>query len=255
MTERKHQVRKTFENEHCIIFDDFLPEDVYQHIYGYSCDANYEHINSQGHVARAWRIRDGFPLRSTLNMFCYADDAKRPDESWCFPTNTPLDLFASWMNSALPYAERLVGKGGQDWDRYSVTSWLYPSGTALSLHDDGAGIYSGAYAYFINPVWDIHWGGLLLLLDPKGSQSLQDHKKTQNPNAFYRRKWLEPELELDHLWDPGMARCIFPKRNRLVFIHNEAYHLVTQVNAGAGTHVRQSLAGFFHRPDKTYSPN
>lgn len=243
-----HKARKIMETEHCMVFDDFLPEDIFDQIYEFSCTSDYEHINSQGKVARAWRIRDGFPLRSSLNLFYFANNAERPNEAWAYPTNTALDRFADYLNGINPHVKHLVGAPGKDWDRFSITSWLYPTGTALSVHDDGAGVYSGAYAFFINPYWDIHWGGLLLMADPNGSKAVQKFKKTVDPMDHYRKKWFDPSDETGPLWDPGLATCIFPKRNRIVFIHNEAYHLVTKVLPDAGDNVRQSLAGFFHKP-------
>ena len=55
---------------------------------------------------------------------------------------------------------------------------------------------------------------------------------------------------MSSFWDPGLAQCIFPKRNRIVFIHPEAYHLVTKINSDAGDNARMSLAGFFEKPKK-----
>ena len=43
----------------------------------------------------------------------------------------------------------------------------------------------------------------------------------------------------------GMGRCIFPKANRIAFLGNTTYHMVTRVNEEAGDCVRLSLAGFF----------
>ncbi len=141
-------------------------------------------------------------------------------------------------------------EAGKDWDRYSVTGWIYPRDTALSLHDDGSGVYSGAFTYFLSPHWDIHWGGLLMFLDPRTSQALQDFKTPQNVQDYYKRNWLDPEAENAFVWDPGLAQCIFPKRNRIVFIHPESYHFVTKVNADAGENARMSFAGFFMKPDR-----
>jgi hypothetical protein len=85
-----HQPRKVFESIHGIVFDDFLPEDVYQKLYHYACTADYEHINTTGKTQRVWRIRDGFPLRSQFNLFHFVDESKRPDPKpdWAYPTGT-----------------------------------------------------------------------------------------------------------------------------------------------------------------------
>jgi Rps23 Pro-64 3,4-dihydroxylase Tpa1-like proline 4-hydroxylase len=52
----------------------------------------------------------------------------------------------------------------------------------------------------------------------------------------------------------GLGRCIFPKKNRIVFLAPDAQHLVTGVLAEAGDNVRMSLDGFFHRLAPTPAP-
>jgi hypothetical protein len=248
-----HQPRKVFESIHGIVFDDFLPEDLYQRLYHYACTADYERINTTGKIQRVWRIRDGFPLRSQFNLFHFVDESKRPDPKpdWAYPTGTALDLFAERLASLSPQATPVVGRSGKDWDRYSVTSWIYPRDTALSLHDDGSGIYSGAFTYFLNPHWDIHWGGLLMFIDPRSSKALQNFKTPRNVHDYYKKKWLDSADENAFVWEPGLAQCIFPKRNRIVFIHPESYHFVTKVTADAGENARMSFAGFFMKPERS----
>jgi len=247
----KHEPRKAFESPHGIVFDDFLPEEVYQKLYHYACIADYEHINTKGAVQRVWRLRDGFPLRSLSTLFYFTPQGRRPNPKpdWAYPTNSVLDMFVSHLNRLTPKASSIVGEAGQGWDRYSVTSWIYPKDTALSLHDDGSGVYSGAFTYFLNPHWDIHWGGLLMFIDPRASKELQNFKTPQNAHDYYKKKWLDSQEENAFVWDPGLAQCIFPKRNRIVFIHPESYHFVTKVYADAGDNARMSFAGFFMKPE------
>ncbi len=127
-----------------------------------------------------------------------------------------------------------------------MTAWIYPHGTGLSMHDDGSGVYTGAYAYFLNPQWRPHWGGLLLMMEDEGNRAVQEYRgKTQDANDFYKRKWLHANATDDLIMEHGFAKCIFPKRNRIVFIANDAYHMVTRVNEQSGDNVRMSLAGFF----------
>lgn len=250
VTRSKHKPRKVFESPHGIVFDDFLPEDAYQRIYHFACRTDYERINSQGKIQRVWRLRDGFPLRSQFNPHYFADTTARPNPKpdWAYPTNSAVDEFIEHLNHLTPQVEPFIGRANQDWNRYSVTGWIYPRDTALSLHDDGSGVYSGAFTYFLNPHWDIHWGGLLMFLDPRASRALQSFKTPRNVQDYYKRKWIDPEAENAFVWDPGLAQCIFPKRNRIVFIHPESYHFVTKVHADAGENARMSLAGFFMKP-------
>jgi len=246
-----HKPRKVFESAGGVVYDDFLPEDLYQKVYHYACSSDYERINTHGRIKKVWRIRDGFPLRSLLNLFYFNDKARcpKPKPDWAYPTNTALDLFAEHLSRLAPKAAGYIGHANRDWDRFSITAWIYPRDTALSLHDDGSGIYSGAFTYFLNPHWDIHWGGLLLFIDPRASQALQDYKTPENVSDYYHTKWIEP-VENSFVWEPGFAQCIFPKRNRVVFIHPEAYHLVTKVYDDAGDNCRMSLAGFFQKRKK-----
>jgi len=127
----------------------------------------------------------------------------------------------------------------------SATSWLYPHGTSLSAHDDGAGVYSGAYVYFLNPVWKPHWGGQLMLLDEKANAKIRQYKENNNAADIYKGNWLHANKVDELMMEEGFAQCIFPKRNRIVFIANDAYHMVTRVNEQCGDNVRMSLAGFF----------
>jgi Rps23 Pro-64 3,4-dihydroxylase Tpa1-like proline 4-hydroxylase len=115
------------------------------------------------------------------------------------------------------------------------------------MHDDGSGVYSGAYVYFMNPEWRLHWGGLLLLMEGEGNRLLYEHRAEVDQIDFYRRKWLHMNQMDALLMEHGFARCIFPKRNRIVFIANNAYHMVTRVNEAAGDHLRMSIAGFYNR--------
>lgn len=248
----QHEPRLVFESAHGIAFDDFLPEETFRRLQHHACTSEYERINAQGRTRRVWRLRDGFPLRSALNLHYFAVSATRPSPKpdWAYPTNTVLDDFVEHLNRLAPRAAPLVGQAARDWDRYSVTGWIYPRDTALSLHDDGSGVYSGAFTYFLNPHWDIHWGGLLMMLDPRSSQALQRFKTPQNAPDYYRKKWLDPAEENAFVWEPGLAQCLFPKRNRIVFIHPDCYHFVTKVNADAGENVRMSYAGFFMKPER-----
>ncbi len=250
----RHQPVKIFESRGGIAFDNFLPEKLYEEVQNYCYTTDYEHINTKGKVARAWHVHDGFPLRSMMNAFYYPDKGTQPmpKPAYVHPTGTgALDRFIDFMAEFQPQVERYVGKGGSDgWNHFSVTSWLYPPGTGLAMHDDGSGVYTGAYAFFLNKTWRAHWGGMLLIMDDVANDMLHAHRRTVDQGEYHKQKWLHAnntdELMLEH----GMARCIFPKGNRMVFIANDAYHMVTRVNETAGDNLRVSLAGFFDRTKK-----
>ncbi|MEP6818747.1 MAG: 2OG-Fe(II) oxygenase [bacterium] len=240
-----HRPRKVFESQQAVIFDDFLPEDIYQRINRFALGMDYEHINTKGKIRRGWHIHDGFPLRSVLDLIYFNDENNKPKEGYVYPTNAELDLFTDHLLAIQPAAEDIVGKrGAGGWELFSVTSWIYPPGTGLTMHTDGHG-YTGAYVYFLSPTWRTHWGGMLLLADEEMNRTVHAYRNTQDENDFYARKWLNANNSEELMMEHGLAKCIFPKRNRLVFIHNEAYHMVTRVNEAAGDNPRMTLAGFF----------
>lgn len=241
-----HRPKKVFESSQAIIFDDFLPENIYQRVSRFARKMDYEHINTQGKIARAWHIHDGFPLRSILDLIYFADENSKPKEGYMYPTNGDLDLFADHLLAIQPSVEPILGKKGADgWEVFSATGWIYPPGTGLTMHHDGRG-YTGAFVYFLSPTWRTHWGGMLLLADEEVNRKVNDYRDTQDQEDFYSLKWLNANNNVEErMMEVGFAKCIFPKRNRIVFMSNEAYHMVTRVNEAAGDNPRMSLAGFF----------
>ena len=142
-----------------------------------------------------------------------------------------------------------IGKRGVQWDEFSATSWIYPPGTGLAMHTDGVNVYAGAYVYFLNNTWRSHWGGLLIVMNSAVNQYVEKHERAEDGMLWYRRRWLhENRLESLLMEGGGLGRVVFPKANRIVFLGNKAYHMVTRINEEAGDVVRLSLAGFFSIP-------
>ncbi len=78
------------------------------------------------------------------------------------------------------------------------------------------------------------------------NRAVHNYRDTQDQKDFYGLKWLNANNDVEErMMEVGFAKCIFPKKNRLVFLHPEAYHMVTRVNEAAGDNPRRSLAGFF----------
>ena len=242
-----HRAKKVFESKQAIIFDDFLPEDIYTTINNFALTTDYERINTHGKSVRAWHVHDGFPLRTCKNVFYNAPGHNTHTGDGVYPTKTAFDPFIEHILAVSPQVEHLVGKKSETWGHFSVTGWMYPHGTGLAMHDDGSGVYTGAYVYFINPVWRPHWGGLLLLADEEANRKVHEYRSKIDQIDYYQRKWLHANSLDEMLMEHGFAQCIFPKRNRIVFIANDAYHMVTRVNEQSGDNLRMSLAGFFNR--------
>lgn len=243
---RNHGAIKTFESKEFVVYDDFLPEEEFEALHKFTIEGNYKHINTNGPVSRVWNIDNGFPLRSEWNAFYNTTPPARP-EKWHYPTKMPVDRFIEYVNRIAPQVGHIIGAPEKDWKHFSVSGWLYPQNTGLSLHNDGAGIYSGAYVYFLNKQWRVHWGGLLLAIDSAANEAIEEHKKRYDAHSFHRQKWLHESEHDDYAMEAGYAHCIMPKRNRIVFIAPEAYHIVTKVLPTAGDNVRMSFAGFFNR--------
>lgn len=252
----KHTPVKMYESKGGVVFDNFLPPDLFERIRNFAIETTYERINSGNKISRAWHLHDGFPLRSSLNAFYYSEKmlAPTPKPPHIYPTGTALDHFIDFMVEFQPQVEYYTGKpagtGSDGWQHFSVTSWLYPPTTGLSMHDDGSGVYTGAYAFFLNPVWRSHWGGMLVLMDDSANEAIHAHRRSVDQVEFYNQKWLGANKTEELLLEQGLGRCIFPKGNRMVFIANDAYHMVTRVNEAAGDNIRMSLAGFFDRKKK-----
>ncbi|HEV2718640.1 MAG TPA: hypothetical protein VG323_01375, partial [Thermoanaerobaculia bacterium] len=99
--------------------------------------------------------------------------------------------------------------------------------------------------YFIHRQWNFHWGGHLLVLDPRTGNDGPD----PDDSSFFP-PFLSDADEHAVISEPGLATCVLPKPNRLVFIGRSVYHLVTRVDANAGDRARVALAGFFMLPSK-----
>jgi hypothetical protein len=239
--------RKMLETPDAAVYDDFLPQDVYDRLFDFVSQMDYEYINTQGKVNRAWDLSNGFPLHSENTVYYHPEGVHKPDGRSIYPCGTPLDRFIENVNRIVLGVSQLIGAPSKEWEHYSVTAWLYPPNTGLAMHEDGTGVYSGAYAFFLNKIWRPHWGGLLIVLDPAANVAIKSRKQEVNAYQFHKQRWLHlsehDELAMEH----GLGQCIFPKANRMVFIHPDAFHMVTQVAPAAGDHVRMSLAGFFHK--------
>lgn len=237
---------KTLETPEIIVYDNFMPDEDFEKIYQHMTMSDYKHINTSGNVSRVWNIDNGFPLRSNWNRYYRVPGLEVPTEN-DYPQQKPTDKFIERINQYAPQVQHVIGAPGVHWAHYSVTSWLYPQNTGLSLHNDGSGAYSGAYVYYANKQWRIHWGGLLMVMDAAANQAMEDHKLEFNPHVFHKDKWLHETSHNDYIMEAGFARAVFPKCNRIVFIAPDAYHIVTKVLPAAGDNVRMTLAGFFNR--------
>ena len=107
---------------------------------------------------KAWETWDGQPMRGESvsldphGMFGW----KGPT----YPTSTSVDLLIDAVRRISADCPDVAGAEGADWVALYLSPWLYPVGSALSLHQDGERV-SGAFTFFTHTRWSVHWGGEL----------------------------------------------------------------------------------------------
>jgi hypothetical protein len=216
-------------NEQIRIYDDFLPQEAFEALLHHATLDSYAIVH-RDEWCKVWRLGDGLPLHGTTTYYRADASLHEDHETLRYPSGTPLDAFIDGVNAVAGEAAGIVG---ETWAGMTVTSWVYPLGSGMSLHRIGD-TYTGSYAYFVHREWNFHWGGQLLILDPR----------TGNGD---RSDWLSGGDETRAGMEPGLATCILPKPNRLVFIAPGVQHMITRVDVNAGNHPRVTLAGYFLR--------
>jgi hypothetical protein len=211
-----------------VVADDVLDETAFAALRQELAHARYESVHARG-WAKAWRLCDGAPLRGA--GVCYDPAGAVRSSGARYPTGTVVDDFIDAVRALAVEHPDVVGTEGAQWAALFLAPWLYPVGSALSLHRDGGG-YSGAFTFFAHPRWGVHWGGELLLLDEQSSTA-----------PLGMTGWM-----VEDGVDPGVAMCVFARPNRLVLVGPDRPHRIGRVDVNAGDHVRTTLAGFFLRP-------
>ncbi len=232
MTEKGPRI--TLSTEQVMVFDDVLTPAQFAELHGAAGEASYRMVHDRS-WQKVWRLHDGMPLATTP---VWLMPGARRDVA-TYPTGGAVDPLVERIVTLSSEAEGLLGAVGRDWVGFNVRHWVYPAGSGLSLHRDSRG-YTGSYVYFLHPEWNLHWGGLLIVLDPG--------TPTPPPRGTAGvAPWLDDSVENTRVWEPGLGLCVMAKPNRLVFITGAAEHLITKVDGAAGTHPRVSVAGFFYR--------
>jgi hypothetical protein len=224
----------TLATEQMTVFDDVLVAETFDTLKRDLALVRYNRINTLGWV-RVWALSDGNPLQGPLWALDTAAADMRPS----------LVEFRSSLAEHLKHETvmQLVGNQGTEWQRLSITPWIYPEGTGLSLHIDG-GSYTGAYVFFCHDQWRLQWGGWLIVLPPY-------QRAASRAAVDGDVEALDVERNVDRI---GHGRIILPKPNRLVFLAGDAPHMVSRVDPNAGDHLRLSLGGFFHRESRHGTP-
>jgi hypothetical protein len=218
-----------FKNAKFAVFDDVLPQEMFERVWLHAQIENYSLPSSAGWV-KVWRIGDSFPLGG-------------PEYHWSKrPFNNYMDLVGHFFNEIGKNCTEILGDE-TEWGDLVLRSYLYPRGTKLSWHNDAAN-YAGAFTYYIHPKWGSTWGGELMVAEVPPMEDIK-HKPMVGPH-------LEHEWEDEYIGERGVGQFISPKPNRCVVMAGGTYHSINRVDADAGDHARASVVGFLttHRQEK-----
>lgn len=218
-------------SEGVVVADGALPPGELESLRRDVANADFRRVHSQ-RWDTAWKLWDGDPLRGPAVYFDPGNAFGWSGAS--YPTATSVDRLVEAVREVATAHPDLAGVEGVDWVALFLAPWLYPVGSALSLHAD-SGRYSGSFTFFAHPRWRVAWGGDLMVY-PKG----------QGCSA---PSWMSDDDGGELASPPsGVATCILPRPNRLVVLGPDHPHRISRVDWTAGTNVRVSLAGFFLRP-------
>lgn len=213
-----------------VVADDVLPADAFAGLRHQVASGDYRSVHAQG-WDRAWPLSDGNPLRGTSAH--YDPQAAFGLTGAAYPTGTAVDLLVDAVRDVSARYPGVVGTEGVDWLGLFLAPWLYPVGSALSLHRD-SGRYAGSFTFFAHPRWGRHWGGDLVVARPGPGEPRARGRSGDDG---------DPGGD-----DPGIDLCIAPRPNRLVVLGPDRPHRISRVDVNAGEHVRASVAGFLLRP-------
>ncbi|HEX4420779.1 MAG TPA: hypothetical protein VH165_22845 [Kofleriaceae bacterium] len=241
-------MRTTFSNDKFAILDDVLSSDQLAGFWRHLNETEYNPVNRTVFKGQ-WKEADGTPVESKLsivasnlpiqNMLPPALAQAAAQIATFYPTRSPLDAVIDATRQCAQQFPDLVGKEQADWLGLTARLYKYPVNTSLSWHMDER-LYTGAFIYYGHPVWDLKWGGELLIADAFDRKALA---KPTDPAAAEDGR---PRDEV--LMSEGLGHYVSPKPNRMVLLAPEVPHMITKVHPDAGERFRASIAGFFVSP-------
>lgn len=205
------------------VWDDILSPHDFGTLMAFVSRQKYAYAHHNGWES-VWKATDGECMRTKTTF------------TEQFPTRTPLDLVYEAMVEVCLSNPDLCGLNPNDWNRMSVSSYIYPGGTRLSWHGDGDA-YSGALTYYCHPRWSPHWGGELLVANTPATSLIPKLDYDVAPGVDHSQldAWINAY---------GVGHMIVPKPNRLVLMKGGTCHMVNRVDAAAGDNLRMSVVGF-----------
>ncbi|MES2019404.1 MAG: 2OG-Fe(II) oxygenase [Pseudomonadota bacterium] len=220
-----------------LVADALLGERALAALREHVAHGDYHSVHAQ-RWDRVWRLWDGQPQRGA--SVCYDPEARFDHKGGAYPTGTPMDQLIDAVRTQSALHPEVAGLEGHDWAGIYLCPWLYPVGSALSLHQDAAK-YTGSFAFFLHPRWRLHWGGELFVYPPCDPDRIG-----KSASFGHDQPWMSDDgPDEDMIADVAIA--ISPSPNRLVLLGEERPHRVARVDQNAGARVRASVAGFFLR--------
>lgn len=227
-----------FQEEGLTLIDNILSPENFKKLRLMVTNDVYHPVHSdQWH--KVWRLWDGNPMRGTTVL--YNPRGVFHFHGPVYPTNTSMDLFIEALREAVKMVPEVIGREETNWVGIEISPWIYPPGSALSLHWD-ARRYTGGFTYFLHAQWGTHWGGELIVESPRVAPDVDAE--------LYIAENGDEDKE-----DKGIGLAITPKPNRLALIGPDRPHRIARVDANAGSHVRLSIAGFFLPQPSTITPS
>jgi hypothetical protein len=222
-----------------IVADNVLGTNAFASLRDHVVMSDYRCVHGQK-WDKVWRLWDGNPQRG--QSVYYDPDRRFEGKGAIFPTGTAIDKFIDAVRTLSALNPEVAGIECIDWVGLYLCPWLYPVGSALSMHQDSAK-YSGSFTFFVHSRWRSHWGGELLVYPPMDSTR---HGVSASSALGRDPPWISDDGP-DESMIPDIAVAIAPSPNRLVLIGENRPHRVARVDQNAGAHVRISIAGFFLR--------
>lgn len=230
-------MKTTLECEQFVVLDDVLEPAQLAQLWRHFQSQTFLPINV-GAPGSPWLPTDGRPMTGP-GVHAWADpSAAIPDaKNARFPSGDPIDFVLQRLIDEQPRLTPWVGPAVLEWAVLTAASWLYPAGSALSWHSDGA-MYSAAFSFYLHPAWDAHWGGELVIADPSARN--QRELVVGDYSERFDRSRLATTIA-----GVGIGHSIVPKPNRLVVVAGGHPHKIARVEAGHA--VRASISGFYVR--------
>ena len=209
-------MKKTADTSKFVVYDDVLSEEDFEKVWTYLNKGEYSTVHHMG-WQKVWQPNDGTPLVGKENF-----------QHRNAPFNCEMDIVHKQIFRIAQKHSDIV----EGWEEFTLRSYIYPRGTKLSWHNDGA--YKGAAIFYAHPTWSAEWGGELLMAEiPKSAHGLAKDEP------------LDPRHRDKMLGEWGMGQYVTPNPNRIVMTHGDVWHSLARIDDDAGDNCRCSVVCFF----------